>query len=176
MNREMTATALIDLLDRLDAAGIESWLDGGWGVDALLGTQTRPHKDVDLIVRVGDVPRLVALLAPLGFTIREGAPPNAFVLADAGGREVDVHAVTFDAEGAGIYRMENGVDWIVPADGFGGRGDVAGRPCRCLSAEAQVLGHAQGYEPTEKDRRDMARLAERFGVELPPHLRSPSDS
>lgn len=28
---------MIDVLDRLDAAGIEWWVDGGWGVDALLG-------------------------------------------------------------------------------------------------------------------------------------------
>ena len=30
--------------------GIDIWLDGGWGVDALLGTQTRVHNDIDLFV------------------------------------------------------------------------------------------------------------------------------
>jgi hypothetical protein len=40
-----------------------------------------------------------------------------------------------------------------------------------------VLGHANGYVPVEKDFRDMERLAERFGVELPPQLRrKPSES
>jgi hypothetical protein len=27
------------------------WLDGGWGVDALVGEQTREHEDLNLIVR-----------------------------------------------------------------------------------------------------------------------------
>jgi len=171
MKPEMTAAAVVELLDRLAAAGIETWLDGGWGVDALIGTQSRPHKDVDLIPRVADVPRLLALLAPRGFAIREGAPPDSFVLADGRGLEIDVHAVTFDDQGGGIYRMENGEDWRFAPDSFDGRGVVAGRACRCLSAEAQVLGHAQGYEPTEKDRRDMRLLADRFGVELPAYLR-----
>jgi hypothetical protein len=66
--------------------------------------------------------------------------------------------------------MENGRDWIYPADGFGGRGVIAGTSVRCLSAAAQVLCHAHGYVPTEKDLRDMELLSERFGVELPPQL------
>ncbi|WP_423201786.1 nucleotidyltransferase domain-containing protein [Edaphobacter modestus] len=28
---------------RLGSSGIEIWIDGGWGVDALLGHQTRVH-------------------------------------------------------------------------------------------------------------------------------------
>ena len=169
---EMTATALVELLDSLDAVGIEAWLDGGWGVDALLGEQTRPHKDVDLTPRVSDVPRLIELLARRGFALKEGAPPHTFVLADGRGLEIDVHAVTLGENGAGVYRMENGGDWIFPAGTFDGAGTVLGRRVRCFSPEAQVLCHGQGYEPSEKDLRDMARLAERFGVALPPHLRS----
>ena len=130
------------------------------------------HKDVDLIVRVGDVPRLREVLAARGFGLGQGSPPSSFVLADQSGLEVDVHAVSFDEEGNGIYRMENGHDWIYPADGFLGQGDVAGRDVRCLTAETQVLCHAHGYTPTDKDFRDMQFLRERFGVALPEHLRA----
>jgi lincosamide nucleotidyltransferase A/C/D/E len=35
---------VLGVLDRLDAAGIEWWVDGGWGIDALLGEETRPHE------------------------------------------------------------------------------------------------------------------------------------
>jgi len=67
-------------------------LDGGWGVDALLQTQTRAHKDLDIILPVADVPKPRELLAMTGFAVREG--PDSFVLANGLGLEVDVHAVT----------------------------------------------------------------------------------
>ncbi|MGQ0551129.1 MAG: nucleotidyltransferase domain-containing protein [Armatimonadota bacterium] len=167
---EMTSEALVELLQLLANAAIPVWLDGGWGVDALLQTLTRLHKDVDIILPVADVPKLRELSARKGFTIREGIPPDSFVLANGSGLEVDVHAVSFDDEGNGVYRMQNGEDWIYQAEGFSGRGLVGGMSVCCLSPTAQVLCHAHGYVPTEKDFRDMEFLEERFGVELPPQL------
>lgn len=32
-------------------AEIKVFLDGGWGVDALLGYQSRAHNDIDIFVR-----------------------------------------------------------------------------------------------------------------------------
>jgi lincosamide nucleotidyltransferase A/C/D/E len=64
---------LVELLQLWESAGISVWLDGGWGVDALLQTQTRAHKDVDIILAVTDAPRLQKLLATMGFKVREGA-------------------------------------------------------------------------------------------------------
>jgi len=168
---EMTSSALVELLQLLDDSALSVWLDGGWGVDALLETQTRPHKDVDIILRVADVPRFQEILGHRGFAIREGTPPSSFVLADRSGLEVDVHAVVFDDDGNGVYRMENGEDWIFPAEGFSGRGVIDRTSVCCLSPTTQVLCHANGYMPTEKDLRDMEFLQERFGVELPAHLR-----
>jgi lincosamide nucleotidyltransferase A/C/D/E len=165
---EMSSGVLVDLLRGLADSGIEFWLDGGWGVDALVGTQTRPHKDVDLIVPVEDVPRVQEVLGARGFTCRRGSPPDSFVLADDGGLEVDIHAVVFNGSGAGVYRMENGRDWIYPAEGFSGRGVVGGLNVHCLSPKAQVLCHVEGYIPVEKDFRDMELLHARFGVKLPP--------
>jgi len=168
---EMTASALVELLQAFNNAAIPVWLDGGWGVDALLGEQTRPHKDVDIILRVADVVKLQEILERRGFTIREGTPPTSFVLSNSSGLEIDVHAVVFDDAGNGVYRMQNGKDWIYPAEGFSGRGTVNGVSVCCLSPATQVLCHAHGYAPTDKDRRDMQRLQERFGVTLPPQLR-----
>lgn len=173
---EMPAAALVVLLKLLEGAGIELWLDGGWAVDALLGTQTRSHKDVDIILRVADLPRLRNILGDRGFEIRQGGTESNFVLSDRSGLEVDVHAIVFDRDGNGVYRMENGSDWIFPAAGFSGRGVIREIGVRCLSAETQVQCHAQGYVPTEKDFRDMELLQARFGVELPPHLSRDSKS
>ena len=61
--REMAQQALLELLDLLETNAIEVWLDGGWAVDALLGVQTRPHEDVDIILAEADVGPLRALLA-----------------------------------------------------------------------------------------------------------------
>ena len=168
---EMTSEALVELLRLFEDVGIEVWLDGGWAVDALLGTQTRPHKDVDIIVRVSDLEKLRHSLADRGFEIQTGGTESNFVLANQSGLEIDVHAIVFDQQGNGIYRMADGSDWIFPATGFNGRGVVQGENVRCLSAEVQVLCHAHGYVPAEKDLRDMELLQARFGVELPPQLR-----
>jgi lincosamide nucleotidyltransferase A/C/D/E len=166
----MTAERLLDLLRLFEDAGIEVWLDGGWAIDAALGVQTRPHKDVDLILRGSDVSSLREVLGKRGFSTKPGGRESNFVLADSSGLEVDVHAIMFDADGNGVYRMADGSDWIFPAAGFAGRGTIGKRSVNCLSPEVQVLCHAHGYVPTEKDLRDMELLRERVGVELPPHL------
>ncbi len=168
---EIPASSLIELLGLFGEAGIEVWLDGGWGVDALLGRKSRKHSDVDVILRVADVPKVRRILKCRGFRFKEGSPPNSFVLADGSGQEVDIHAVIFDVQGNGIYRMQNGEEWVYPAEGFSGTGKVAGNDLRCLSPDTQVLCHAHGYAPTEKDFRDSELLKERFELELPPQLR-----
>jgi hypothetical protein len=68
----MSADALVDLLQAFDRAGIELWLDGGWAVDAVLGEQTRSHKNVDVILRQLDLARLQELLRGRGYARREG--------------------------------------------------------------------------------------------------------
>ncbi len=91
----MTPEALVDLLQLFESAGIVVWLDGGWAVDALLGAQTRPHKDLDIILRLADLPQLREILGSRGFEIQQGGRESNFVLADHSGLEVDVHAIVF---------------------------------------------------------------------------------
>src|SRR5215469_15913651 len=91
--KQMPLSSLLDLLRLFERADITVWLDGGWGVDALLNKQTRTHADVDIIPRVTDVPKLLDLLEPLGFVLRKGQPPHVFVLDNQSGLEIDIHAV-----------------------------------------------------------------------------------
>jgi lincosamide nucleotidyltransferase A/C/D/E len=160
------ASDVLEVLDALDGAGIDSWLDGGWGVDALLGEQTRTHQDIDLVVQLKHVAAMRSALGGLGFELIEGVPESNFVLRDDRGREVDVHPVRFDEAGNGVYRMEDGGDWIYSAAGFAGRGTIGGRAVKCLTAEMQMLGHAGGYAPAETDFNDMRLLHERLGTPL----------
>ena len=46
----MTADKVHWFLDLFDELDIKVWIDGGWGVDALLGECTREHQDLDIIV------------------------------------------------------------------------------------------------------------------------------
>ncbi|HEU0304143.1 MAG TPA: hypothetical protein VFR32_06140 [Gaiellaceae bacterium] len=159
----MRAGDVVELLGAFDAAGVDVWLDGGWGVDALLGEQTREHDDLDLVVALEDMPSLVSTLELRGYGVARGEAPMSVVLLDEAGRQVDVHPVRFTLEGDGIYRMEDGRDWPYPAAGFSGRGTVAGRAARCLTPEVQVLCHA-GYELVATDHHDLALLRDRFGL------------
>ena len=63
----MKAEIVIELLKFFAANGIETIVDGGWGVDALLGRQTRFHEDLDIAIPHKDVPKLRKLLAEKGF-------------------------------------------------------------------------------------------------------------
>jgi lincosamide nucleotidyltransferase A/C/D/E len=95
----MTATSLLEILQLLEEAGIRVWLDGGWGIDALIGEQTRPHGDLDIIIDSRDVPLLRGTLEVRGFFPLRDLKSHDYVLSNGSGLEVDVHAVTFDGEG-----------------------------------------------------------------------------
>ena len=164
----MTRRDVLRILDRLDRSSIRVWLDGGWGVDALLGEVTRRHADFDLVLALDDVDRMCEILAGMGYRLVRGVPDSNFVLRDPTGREVDVHPVRFDAAGDGVYRMESGEDWVFPAAGFLGTGRIGSRVVSCLTAEVQMLDHATGYEPGPTDFADMRLLHERLGTPLLP--------
>jgi lincosamide nucleotidyltransferase A/C/D/E len=159
----MSAADVLGVLAALEGRGIPAWLDGGWGIDALLGEQTRPHEDVDLVVPVPDVPALVELLGAHGYQLTEGRLHSNFVLTDDAGHKVDVHPVVFDAEGNGHYTMDNDEIWVYPASGLAGAGRIAGVRVRCLTPELQLITH-DGYELDDDDRRDLDAIRRRFDL------------
>jgi uncharacterized protein (TIGR02569 family) len=169
----MTDDEVVRLVDRLGRLGLTFWLDGGWGVDALAGRQTRPHDDLDLVVLLAEVPAIERALATLGYERAGGGPPASFESVDRSGRQIDVHPVKPDAEGDGVYVMRDGSTWSYPARGFAGRGVVSGRGVPCLTAEVQVICHT-GYELDDHDLHDLrllrppADVLEAFEVEGEP--------
>jgi len=66
----MTGDDVLEILAVLRKAGADVWLGGGWGIDALVGKQTRPHRDLDLMHRHEQEPTVIAALAKAGFTDR----------------------------------------------------------------------------------------------------------
>lgn len=154
--------------------GVPSWLDGGWGVDALLEEQTRPHDDLDLVIELAKSDLAVAVLSELGFRLVEDERPTKLVVQDGNDRRVDFHTVTLDEEGGGIQVLQDGGSYRYPEEGFTGVGVVAGQQIPCLTAEVQVECHG-GYTPDANDFHDMRLLRERLGVDAPaPFARDPS--
>ncbi|HEY7294940.1 MAG TPA: amino acid transporter [Dehalococcoidia bacterium] len=162
----MPAGEVLRVLDALSHAGITAWLDGGWGVDALLGEQTRPHSDLDLVIALADSDAARRALLPHGYSRVSDLLPVRFVVGDDAGHRIDFHTVAFDAEGGGLQPQPDGSTFRYPPEGFGATGLIGGEAVRCLSAETQLLCH-QGYEPDDDDRHDVHLLAERFGLPLP---------
>ena len=152
---------MLDLL-----AALEPRLDGGWGIDALLGEQTRDHDDLDAVIRRRDAFAAKAALGRLGFTHdRTAAPglPARLVLRDRVGRQVDLHLIVHDTAGNGWQQLDDGAWGRYDAEGLEAWGRIGGRRVRCISPELQVAHHR--HEPwTEKDRADIGRLADRFGL------------
>jgi|SRR5882672_1864909 len=163
----MKAQAVVALYRRLRVLGIPIWLDGGWGVDALLGEQTRPHDDLDIVVEERHLLRLRAALQEDGFTDVERDDTSAwnFVLGHDDGRQVDVHVIVFDATGNGIYGPAgNGL--MYPAGSLSGAGTVDGVAVQCLTAALQ-LASRRGRTLRDKDLQDVNALRRRFGLPRP---------
>jgi lincosamide nucleotidyltransferase A/C/D/E len=156
---------VLEVMDLLGRAGVRAWVAGGWGVDALLGERTRPHRDLDVAIDRDDESASVEALEKAGFAILASVDwrPSRFAMQDPVGRRVDLHPVAFGPGGAG--RQANLADlppFEYPANGFS-RGRIAGRRVPCISAELQASFHV-GYPMWDSDRRDMELLRERFGV------------
>ncbi len=168
----------IKIYQRLADCGIRIWLTGGWGIDALLGVQNRPHKDLDVIMLLDDVVRMRELLGREGYRLKELWSENrwvvdrhgnetatAFALEDGAGHELDAHAIRLDEEGNAIPAWDS-EEQIFEEYDLGGEGRIAGRAVRCITPEMQVLCHT-GYELPDEQLGDMERLCKRFGLGYP---------
>jgi lincosamide nucleotidyltransferase A/C/D/E len=171
----MSAEDVVGLVDSIEAAGIEVWLDGGWAVDAALETQTRPHDDLDLVIELQNVARLQKVLEGRSYLLVGGGAPKSFEMTDSNGRQVDVHPVMLSDSGDGVYLMDSGEQWIYPAAGFTGTGRVLDRYVRCLTPEVQILCHS-GYKPHRGSYDDVWALSQRFGITVPTEYRRSRES
>lgn len=168
----MAVHDLLQVVEALQDAGVGFWLDGGWGVDALVGEQTREHSDVDIALDRADLQQAESALDQLGYrhaaAVQPGLPARLVLTAEHD-RQIDLHPLQIDPAGNGWQRLSaSGSAWACyPADGLSATGTVAGRPVPCLSPQLQARFHL-GYAMTDRDAHDLGLLSERFGVPLPP--------
>jgi lincosamide nucleotidyltransferase A/C/D/E len=172
----LNAEDVIEIYQLLSKHNIRVWLSGGWGIDALLGEQTRPHKDLDMLMQLNDIVRTCNLLKNLGYDLAYLWPENrqacdglgaetatAFVLQDPEKHEIDIHALILNEKGNGIPAWEEVDDFIFSKEDLEGKGVVGGCAVQCLTAKMQVRCH-QGYEIPEKQLQDLERLYAKFGI------------
>lgn len=167
----MEAQDVLDVLDVLEEAGVTPTLEGGWGVEALLGAQHRDHDDVDLVIDLRQIRPAVEALAQVGFDVVDHDGVQTVRLGDRYDRVIDLRSVASDP---------NGNAWVATRDPNEGPPDfpseaftygwVAGRQVPCLSPEMQAQLH-RGYQPREADVEDVVRLGERFATPVPAEFR-----
>ncbi|MGH9171627.1 MAG: nucleotidyltransferase domain-containing protein [Acidimicrobiales bacterium] len=163
--RMVSSEQALNMIALLQASGVPAWVDGGWGVDALVGHQTRAHDDLDLVIPVGVLPACRKLLEADGFVVERDWLPTAIAFRHADGRGIDLHPIDPTPDGGGDQLQLDGVTrWHYAAPVAG---TIDGVTIGCCSVECQVTSHL-GYEPDGKDRADMGHLARIFDLQLPP--------
>lgn len=163
----MSATQASAILRDLESSGIRFWVMGGWGVDALRGRSTREHHDLDLLLRVDDLPAFDTWLQENRFAwlydwdesqpIELAGRPfsTAFVASNQDGRELDIHGVrVLDDESVELATAD---PWSLPADTLTGRGTIGGTDVACASRDAQRAMHV-GYQLPDHHVADMRNL------------------
>src|SRR5579863_970023 len=155
---------LLRLVDALEAANVGFWLAGGWGVDALVGNQTRRHDDLDVVIDDFETgaPTACRALAALGFRLLDARRhaiwmPDRWHLRNDTMSQVDLLSIDWDLLSTALG--------VQASNGSGSRSDalrrvafaegtVDGRSVPCLSARVQVLYHS-GFEPRAVHRHDV---------------------
>src|SRR5215216_5463994 len=170
----MSQEQVVEICQLFADRSIDCWLVGGWGVDALLGTQTRAHKDLDVLIRVEDVAMVMRLLEARGFRFAYEWPdqnrwvneveriPTAFVMSHDDGSEVDFHAVRFMVDGTPCPEWDT--DRSLSLGDLAGTGSIGGITVRCTTPDMQLRDHER-YELPSEHARDVDLLRKAFTPE-----------
>jgi lincosamide nucleotidyltransferase A/C/D/E len=138
----------------LETSSIRYWVLGGWGVDALVGRQTRAHRDLDLAVDADQWQEAVGRLLEMGYVRETDWWPIRVEYASPAGW-VDLHPVRFD-DGDGVQSGPDGTTYDYPREHLT-VGTLCGRAVPCVSAAWQMRVHA-GYPPRPQDLQDLETL------------------
>ena len=162
--REFRQRDLIRWGHTTDYLKIPYWVEGGWGVDILLGEQTRWHEDLDVVIESRYSPVIVNYLSAGGFTLhlRDDTTPWNFRYGNDEGVEFDFHIIERDEDGNGWLGPER----RYPARIMRSHGKFNARRYPCISPGGQVRLHT-GYDVDEEDWRDVSALCERFKLKIP---------
>jgi hypothetical protein len=155
------------LVELMNEAGIDFWLSGGWAVDFHLGRVTRPHSDIDFIVKLNDKSRLWDLLDEEGAALIRSDEAGSVESFELDNREIEITYVAED--GKGRYFTPGYESWPYPDGSFPEKTlTLAGITVRAVST-AGLLDMKEGWEenlgekPRPHDLADIEALRDLFG-------------
>lgn len=154
----MTQEQAVVVCRALGDGGVPFWVVGGWGIDALVGRTTRPHRDLDILIDAEAEATALAVLSRLGYAVETDWRPVRVEVGAPGAGWVDVHPVVFDATGNGVQAGLDGTVYDYPNGSFT-VGRIGPLEVGCATVDLQRRAHT-GYALRSQDRLDLARLDE----------------
>lgn len=141
----------------LESQSVQFWLAGGWGVDALVGRQTRRHKDLDVVIEdfQNNEPRIRRALLAIGFDhidIDTGGVwmPNRSSFEDDAGHRIELMDIDWEYLRSVFALHPEKCSKSTAAQSELARevltvGSIDGRAVPCLTTAAQLLFHTGFY-------------------------------
>ena len=154
------------IIGMFEDAEVGIFIDGGWGIDALLGYESRKHNDIDIFIEAVNKNNAVEILKGNGYhEIAMGYTTSCHsVWQDGNSRIIDLHIFSYDIDHNLIFEGEK-----YPKDVFAGSGRIGNREVICIAPSYQVQFHL-GYDRDENDIKDVLLLCETFNLEIPPEI------
>lgn len=161
MVSESAAAHIITLLEEADIDDI--MIGGGWGIDAIVGFNTRKHNDIDIVVEQKYHQAACEALAAGGFELlpNNGRPNFVQMWANQEGELVDLYTFVFNAKGEYVMGEE-----IYPVDMFDCGGFIGGKVVRCTQPQYQLRYHC-GYVRRAEDAFDVHTLCSHLDLPYP---------
>jgi lincosamide nucleotidyltransferase A/C/D/E len=162
---------VLSVLALADHAGARLWIDGGWGVEALLGGQTREHGDLDVALEARHLTAFLEALSGHGFTAvgEDGATAWNFLMQHPAGAVIDLQVIVLDADGNGVLGPPVAGN-AYPTASLTGRGTIGDRIVDCISA-GWAVWFRDAYTGDTEDRADVLALCRRFDLPVPAQYR-----
>ena len=148
---------IIDLMTNLK---IHYWVEGGWGIDVLIGKQTRKHRDVDIDFDAAFEGLLIKELESLGYRITMDQRPSRVELHHPIHGTIDIHPFII-AEDREMKQANPEGGWFELQTDWFTDSVFEGRTIPCVSVAGQRLFH-DGYDLRDIDIADLKNLNDAF--------------
>lgn len=151
-----TKEDLMTVITLLKNAGITYWIDGGWGVDILVGKQTRDHRDIDINFDSQYTEELLKLLLEYGYEVDTDWRPVRIELYSEKYGYLDIHPFVLNKDGTAKQADLDG-GWYAFEKDFFGNAVFERKTIPCISVKGQIIFHS-GYDLRDQDKHDIAIL------------------